>query len=112
MFEVHDRYLANLPAEITYFKHSSEGGFVTLDLDAWSLSQLWAPNYPQARFQLGVARYLVEKYDLQDGFRMYVLEMSNRMNGSRDSIQIATFDRLKNKAKRYSVNSIPRIDNP
>jgi len=38
--------------------------------------------------------------------------MSNRMNGSRDSIQIATFDRLKNIAKRYSVNSIPRIDNP
>ena len=112
VFEVHDRYLANLPAEITYFKHSSEGGFVTLDLDAWSLSQLWAPNYPQARFQLGLARYLVEKYDLQDGFRMYVLEMSNRMNGSRDSIQIATFDRLKNVAKRYSVNSMPRIDNP
>ena len=112
VFEVHDRYLVNLPAEITISKTSNDGGFTTLNLDTWSLSQLWAPNYPQARFQLGVARYLVEKYELQGGFRMYVLGMSNRMNGSRDSIQIATLDRLKNVANRYSVNSKPRMESP
>lgn len=110
VFEVHDLYLANLPVEVFASKSSSEGGFATLDLDSWSLSELNVPNYPQARFQLGVALYLVEKYELQDGFRLYVMGMSNRMNGTRAAKQIATLDRLRNVSSRYWVNTTPRIE--
>ena len=109
IFEVHDRYLVNLPVEVFASKSSSEGGFATLDLDSWSLSELNAPNYPQARFQLGVALYLVEKYELQDGFRLYVMGMSNRMNGTRAAKQIATLDRLRNVSSRYWINTTPRM---
>ncbi len=37
----------------------------TLNVSQWSLDKLAVPNYPQSRFQVGVAMFLVDHFDFQ-----------------------------------------------
>lgn len=84
-------------------------GWVRVPIDAWSLKILDAPIYPQARFQLGVARHVAKEVDSEFQVRVTILGTANRFTGLRQwktldtSIQIA-----EASVADYWFNSKPR----
>ncbi len=64
----------------------SLGEWLRLPLDQWSLRDLQAPIYPQARFQADVARQTVQRYGLDGVCRLRVWSAAERWSGRRDLV--------------------------
>lgn len=79
-----------------------------LRLDQWSLEQLKAPIYPQDRFQLGVAEYVLE--GVPDGSQVLVqwYGPANRWSGTREQRILRGSRELRDFGRRFYWNSHPR----
>jgi hypothetical protein len=62
---------------------SATGPWCRLQLGRWSIETLGVPIYPQARYQLAVARRLGERYELADAIRVTERGPSDRWTGRR-----------------------------
>ena len=83
-------------------------GVVELDLARWSLEELGVPVYPNARFQLGVARAVSDQLDDERFLRVQVKSHSNRRTGQRSSQQIRGTSEMKEQSSEFWLNTVPR----
>jgi hypothetical protein len=83
-------------------------GWINVPIDRWSLQSLDTPIYPQARFQLGVARQIVGVVDSEPDIRVILLGCSNRFNGQRSSEVLQDNAQFEKAASQYWLNTRPR----
>ena len=88
------------PIELAYLK-----------VGDWSLKELGAPNYPQHRFQVGVAWFLFDRFQLRGAILLY--EPRNRWTGELGRSKTAEFSassvgELEILEKTFFWNSRPR----
>jgi hypothetical protein len=81
--------------------------FHVLDLSRWSLETLGVPIYPQQRYQLGVARAVAQKYDLDRAIEVDLLSMSHRLTGRRQRETLRGVEAIKMACQRYRLNAVP-----
>lgn len=100
--QVHRTALASLPASVTRFTRDTadDDGWVTLQIEKWSLAELGVPIYPQARFQLGVAQRMGERVPSQ-AVRVRVRTTSDRFTGQRDEILLLGQRELADHVSEY-----------
>ncbi|MCE3017460.1 MAG: hypothetical protein LW870_16490 [Pirellula sp.] len=112
--EVSGPGLSRLPAELvqltdlTVPANEEILGWINVPIDRWSLQSLDTPIYPQARFQLGVARQIVGVVDSEPDIRVILLGCSNRFNGQRSSEVLQDNAQLEKAASQYWLNTRPR----
>jgi hypothetical protein len=98
-----------LPAELRALSTPADpfGDWHQIDIDGWSLHELHAPNYPQARFQLGIAIGLAERFDWQDEIRVDMAGMADRWTGVRQRVSCRGRAELRQAARRFWINAFP-----
>jgi hypothetical protein len=94
--QVHESALATLPDIVSKYSHRGDenDGWMTVQIDRWSLAELAVPVYPQARFQLGVAHEIALQLDSgEDGrsskrkaIRIKIRGVADRRTGKRIEI--------------------------
>ncbi len=102
--------LDRLPAELRRIVDSSNSDelWIEVPISRWSLEQLAAPIYPQARFQVGVAEHLargMSEFDL----RVTIQSTSSRFTGARKRIEITGSSALRNAESFFRLNCHPRL---
>ncbi len=109
--EIRANALGKLPADLTPFLREDESSaWANVDLDALSLVRLSAPNYPQDRFQLGVALSLAKRYELGDDVRVTLRGIANRFDGSREQELLRGVPDIETAATRFQLNALPPIE--
>ncbi len=83
--EIHQSAIDTLPTGAVHNTSppDDESNWVKIASDRWSLAELGVPVYPQARFQLGVARSLARALDDPSAIRVIIESTSNRRTGRR-----------------------------
>ncbi len=82
--------------------------WVLVPIDAWSLQSLDTPIYPQARFQLGVAKKIASAVDSEGQVRVTILGMANRFTGRRQTEVFDGAAQLEKTGADLWFNSRPR----
>ena len=114
------------PERVTVFVHSDEepklpdrlrpylGAQPVIDewrplrIDRWSLNTLYAPIYPQDRFQVGVALDISRQFDLNH-LRVMIEGPADRWTGKRKVSQYIGIESLNQLADSYRFNAQPRM---
>lgn len=86
-----------------------QSGQVDLPLSQWSLQTLGVPIYPQARFQLGVARYLADELDLPLAIQVEIRESADRFTGARRNYLLPTSTEIEQASRRFVLGTRPRV---
>ncbi|MBX3422376.1 MAG: hypothetical protein KF752_12560 [Pirellulaceae bacterium] len=102
-----DRLPRELQSLIQQHHPTTVGGY-TVPLAEWSVRTLGVPVYPQARFQLGVARALSDTVDAKFAISAQVCSAANRLNGQRDKTRWLLDDQLHAASRNFWLNSQPR----
>ncbi|HBJ34625.1 MAG TPA: hypothetical protein DDZ51_07660 [Planctomycetaceae bacterium] len=94
--QVHESAIGMLPKVVSQYSHSGDedDGWLTIQVDRWSLAELAVPVYPQARFQLGVAHEIALKLDSEKesrlskrgAIRIKIRGVADRRTGRREEI--------------------------
>lgn len=79
-----------------------------LRLDQWSLQQLRAPIYPQDRFQLGVAEYVLRRVPQEQHVLIQWYGPADRWTGKREQRLLRGRRELKEFGERFFWNTLPR----
>jgi len=79
-----------------------------LRLDQWSLQQLHAPIYPQDRFQLGVAEYVLERVPQEQYVLIQWYGPADRWSGKREQRLLRGRREVKEFGQRFFWNTRPR----
>ncbi len=82
--------------------------WVRLPIASWSLTTLGVPVYPQARFQLGVARSLAEKLSTEFELRVDILGVASRFTGRRTTQRREGMTALRRASEHYFFSTLPR----
>lgn len=112
--EVSGPGLSRLPADlvkltiVTVPSDEEILGWINVPIDRWSLQSLDTPIYPQARFQLGVARQIVRLVDSESHIRVIILGCANRFTGNRSSEVLQDNMQFEKAAAQYWLNTLPR----
>lgn len=94
--------------EAVYENEQGQTVFQRVDLSKMSLEQLNVPLYPEARFQLGVARSFQQHENLEGRSRIVIKSKSNRFTGQRTSTAFDESDRWNNAQSKFLFNWQPR----
>jgi hypothetical protein len=111
--EVTGSVVRNLPKGLTQVMKSRPSDqeesidWVRVPLDAWSLDSLDTPIYPQARFQIGVAKALASVIGSDDDVRVTLLGIAQRLTGHRDRV-VLNPTQLDDIGDKYWLNTKPR----
>jgi hypothetical protein len=108
---VHRREAEQLPGELQPFLEPAPGGedsWLVVRLDRWSLEALWAPIYPQSRYQLGVAEAVIARYGLLHRVRVFRFDLADRFTGQREYTRFNGLAELIGSAGEYYLNSRAR----
>jgi hypothetical protein len=83
---IHWDDVEKLPSQLRRFVEGPDRGNVwrRLRLDRWSLAEFRVPLYPQARFQLAMAKRIQRQYELRH-VKFIVQSPSDRRTGRRES---------------------------
>ena len=82
--------------------------WLRVPIERWSLEQTGTPIYPQARFQLGVARALAERIDSEFKVRIVLRGVAARWDGHRQSQEINDASQLNAAARNFWIGTTPR----
>ncbi len=85
--------------------------WVRLPLERWSLIETGSPIYPQARFQLGIARMLAANLSSAYTIKAVVQSSAARWDGSRLSRQYEGSKQIESASSQFWFNSQPRKPN-
>ena len=101
--QVHKIVLDSLPESARPFtgEDDDDRAWVALEIDRWSLSALGVPVYPQARFQLGIARSISRSISDVTGIRTQVRSASDRWTGSRLEVWLLGKKEIETYADTY-----------
>ncbi len=83
--------------------------WVRVPLSRWSLASLDSPIYPQARFELGVARALAARVNSRFAIKVTVLGTAGRFDGRRQSFEAVGAAAIDRAAERFFWNTRPRF---
>jgi hypothetical protein len=113
--EINSPAISKLPSELakltTAYNGSEEDVLMVwsaVPIDAWSLETLDTPIYPQSRFQLGVARAILQKIEPEFSARIAILGASNRFYGKREVRWLENELQIAAVADEFWFNSQPR----
>ena len=84
------------------------GLWVRVPIAKWSLSTLGTPIYPQARFELGVARAIAAEIDSEFEVRAVLLGTASRTTGSRERVVLEGSTAIERAGHRFFFNTTPR----
>ena len=100
--------LSQLPAEWNPYvePERSFDEWHPLRIDRWSLDTVYAPIYPQDRFQVGVTIFLAEAYRLKQ-IRVVIEGPANRWTGKRSKQEFVGADSLMKLANTFRCNALP-----
>jgi hypothetical protein len=94
--QVHESALAILPDIVSQYSRIGDenDGWLTVQIDRWSLAELAVPVYPQARFQLGLANEIALQLDHEKdirfnrrgAIRVKIRGVADRRTGRREEI--------------------------
>ncbi len=84
---------------------------VELPLARWSFRELGVPIYPQARFQLGVARRIAESLESEFAIRVEIRSSADRFTGERKAIILNGSRETRQTAGPFWLGSWPRQSN-
>lgn len=84
---------------------------VELPLARWSFRELGVPIYPQARFQLGVARRIAESLESEFAIRVEIRSSADRFTGERKTIILNGSREIRQTAGPFWLGSRPRRSN-
>ena len=76
-------------------------------IERWSLDSLEAPIYPQERFQVGVALWLDQECDLDEGIRIVIEGRAERFSGARTSEELVGREAIVERANTYRLTAFP-----
>lgn len=98
-----------LPAEWRPFLQPAPlgGAWRHFDTHRWSFAALGLPSYPQDRFQLGVARAVLDHLPADSEFLIIHHSPANRFTGNRQTTQLESLEELERFAQRYWLNARP-----
>ncbi len=83
---------------------------VEVPLAQWSLQELGVPIYPQARFQLGVARYLSSRLNSPIAIQAEIRASADRFTGKRQIIPLRGSEEIQQASRFFTLGSSPRRD--
>ncbi len=106
---VHEDEIPHLPVDLQAFLEPPEilEPWQPLRLDRWSLVATRAPIYPQDRFQIGVALAVAERQQLQQ-IKLIVEGPPDRWTGRRDRREVEGIDNVRELARSFRLNALPR----
>ena len=98
------------PETLTPYLVVSGGPTQKVDIGKMSLDRVGVPIYPEARFQLGVAKWLENQMSDGQGKVVYELQSkSDRWTGARKSLDMNSDSKWQSKDESpFLLNSIPR----
>jgi hypothetical protein len=111
--QVHESALADLPDVVGRFSQIGQDGdgWVTVQIDRWSLAELAVPVYPQARFQLGLAHEIALQLRERNGtrpsqsrsraIRVKIRTVSDRWSGRREEVWAIGADGIAKQRDRF-----------
>ena len=79
-----------------------------LRMDRWSLEAVYAPIYPQDRFQVGVALCLARRFDLNQ-IQVVIEGPADRWTGKRTIQRYVGIESLNTLANSYRCNAQPKM---
>lgn len=82
-------------------------GWSWLRIDLWSLDATGTPIYPEDRFQLGVARAVLQAAGLRDNVRVIHEEEADRWTATRGRTESIGNTEVAEMGLRFSLNSMP-----
>lgn len=105
--------VANLPDKLQQYvgTPATLGDWNPFRIDRWSLDTVFAPIYPQDRFQVGVALGLAKEYRL-DRIQIVIESPANRWTGKRTIRHLVGLDVIGRLADSYRCNGEPRTIPP
>lgn len=106
---VHRNDEARLPEALSAYVEplsNADEPWQAVRLDRWSLDALGAPQYPQNRFQLGVAEAVIGRYDLGHRVRVVRWGLAQRLTGQRQ-YDILGLPQVMAASDDYLFNSRP-----
>ncbi len=96
------------PAATYLVDPNPDEAWLQLDIDRWSLEELHVPIYPQARFQLGVAKAVARQYHLDYSIRAYAFGPAARFSGIRRCTELRGIVPIQQAAQQHWLNAHPR----
>jgi len=110
LVQVHDDSVETLPEQMQKFveRRQLNDGWSWLRIDLWSLAATGTPLYPDDRFQLGVARFVVQETEPGDGIRIIYEEEADRWTGERKRNEFQGKTEISGVAANFLFNSKPR----
>jgi hypothetical protein len=104
---VNDEDYPKLPDRFRpYLGNPDFDGWSLIRIDRWSLDAVYAPIYPQDRFQVGVALWLVDNLKLNQ-IRLIIQGPANRWNGARVLHEYSGAQSLEQLGRSYRVSAMP-----
>jgi hypothetical protein len=103
-----DRLPVTLRSEIEK-QPSADALWARLPIGSWSLALTGTPVYPQARFQLGVARAIAAQLDSEFEISVELMSAANRINGRRTIVQLDGQTQIERASHRFWFNTLPRF---
>ncbi|MEZ6138249.1 MAG: hypothetical protein R3C53_25480 [Pirellulaceae bacterium] len=98
-----------LPQDVQPFVEGDPNGlWRRIALGRWSLDSLQTPIYPQARFELGVARQIAQHVGSVVTIRAELLGAAHRWNGRRQRVEAVGTQRLDDLQSHFLLNTRPR----
>ncbi len=86
--------------------------WVRVPIERWSLAETGTPIYPQARFQLGVARALAKRLPSDFMIRVVLRSTARRWDGRRESQEAVGSTEIERAASKFLINTRPRSNGP
>jgi hypothetical protein len=107
---VHTDEIEKLSADLNSYisPRVPSDGWAQLRIDRWSLNAVLVPIYPQDRYQIGVALWVVNTFQLNT-IRVVIESPAQRWNGTRITSEYVGTHQLEQLARRYRLNAIPRV---
>ncbi len=106
--------VARLPADLQKVMAEEKNSaldelWVRVPLAKWSLTSHETPIYPQARFELGVARYLAQHVRSRFAIKVIVLGAAARFDGHRTTREFVGSDEIERAGESFLWNTRPRF---
>ncbi len=109
--QVHESALAMLPEVVSRYSRGGDedDGWLTLQIDRWSLAEMAVPVYPQARFQLGLAHEIALRLDSgkegrssrRGAIRIKIRGVADRRTGRREEVWAMGADGIAKQRDRF-----------
>jgi len=94
------------PIDLGTLDRYRQGDRVRIDL--WSLETLGVPIYPENRFRVGVALWIIERHGLKKQIALELAGPADRLSDRREVSRFEGAAEIEQAADRYWFNSHPR----